>query len=57
MESIEEIGNESLPSVINNPFQKNKITHIHVWCGEKLFDKGKWDASGTVKFKNGNTEG
>jgi hypothetical protein len=51
-----DIGNESLPSIINDPFNKKSIVAIHVFY-QDYWDSGKWEASGTVKFKNGDTSG
>lgn len=49
-------GSNTLPSVINEPFKKEKITWVSVYCikGEST---ETWSFSGKVKFKNGNTIG
>jgi hypothetical protein len=59
MELLKSIPNEKLPSVINDPFKKTQVTSISVDYEQSIwsFDKGKWSATGRVKFKNGNTEG
>lgn len=49
--------NEKLPSVISDPFKKNKVTKILVVCNESFLTEGKWSAWGSVTFKNGKTEG
>jgi hypothetical protein len=56
LEKFERIGNEKLPSVINDPFSKVNIINIHVHFHKSYFGEG-WAASGTVEFKNGNTKG
>lgn len=48
------IGNEQLPSAINNPFSKNKVTRISVSFAEYF---GNWKAYGQLVFENGNTKG
>ena len=51
-------GNQSLPSVIKNPFKKNKITEVWVRYSPKLFGKdGEWEADGKIEFRNGETTG
>lgn len=49
------MGNQKLPSIIKDPFEKNSIEGVSV----RLFKgwNGEWRASGNVNFKNGNTEG
>ena len=54
MELQEYVGNEQLPSVLNNPFCKNSIKRISVSFAE--YSSG-WTAYGTVEFQNGNTKG
>ncbi len=49
-------GNEKLPSVINDPFDKNNIESIHVWFSRGIIS-GKMSATGKVEFKNGDTSG
>lgn len=53
---MEDLITTSLPSVINNPFQKKMITQIYISISQNLFDEN-FSAYGTVKFKNGNTGG
>ncbi len=53
--NIDNIGNEKLPSIISDPFSKTKVTSIRV-SYQDFWGKGEWKATGTVKFKNGNTE-
>jgi hypothetical protein len=47
--------NEKLPSVINDPFKKTKVTSILVSAFESF--GFKWVFYGTVSFKNENTKG
>lgn len=51
------LTNEQMPSILNDPFKKVSIKAIRVHYSESSFTKGKWLASGTVSFKNGNTSG
>ena len=50
------IGNEKIPSIISDPFSKKCITSISV-IYQDFWGDGKWRASGTVAFKNGDTKG
>ena len=50
------IGGQKLPSVLNDPFLKDKIEMIAVYYNKNIF-KGNWTAWGRVEFKNGNTQG
>jgi hypothetical protein len=54
MSNLEKIGNEKMPSILKNPFQKNCVTEIRVSYYEFM---RKWSARGTVEFKNGLTKG
>ncbi|HTJ52589.1 MAG TPA: hypothetical protein VL443_24205 [Cyclobacteriaceae bacterium] len=56
MELIEGMGNETMPSVIKDPFNKNKIEMVAIYLMKSMFDD-KYNASGKIKFKNGNTVG
>ncbi len=51
------IGKEKLPSIINDPFKKNRITSIIVNYSPNIFNREKWDATGYVDFQNGSTSG
>lgn len=51
---MDAIGEQKLPSVINNPFSKNKVKRIYVSFSEY---SGKWSANGAVEFENENTKG
>jgi hypothetical protein len=53
---IENFGNQSLPSIIKDPFNKNKIYNIEVSFSDWSMNGG-WKAEGTVRFANGNTKG
>lgn len=48
-------GKSSLPSLVKDPFLKDKVTDIdiHYSCNYS----GKWSCWATVEFKNGNTSG
>jgi hypothetical protein len=48
-------GNQKLPTVIKDPFSKDKVTEVHVWMSVSW--EGKWQAHGRLKFTNGNTTG
>lgn len=52
-----EIGSQKMPSVINDPFKKSRVTSVFVSGNQMLFDKSKFRFSGVVKFENGNTKG
>lgn len=56
METIKILGNEKLPSVLNDPFKKSSVTSIVVRY-EDYWSRGNWEARGTVYFKNGDTKG
>jgi hypothetical protein len=56
IDRFKEIGNEKLPSVINNPFTKNHITSIKVMFEKNLFSD-EWQAKGYIHFNNNNTDG
>lgn len=47
---------DSAASVLNDPFNKGSMVKLSTFCSKSLFDGG-WSYSGTVGFKNGNTEG
>ncbi len=53
---IDNIGKESMPSVIKFPFIKNRITDIYVRYSKNVFGED-WDAYGSIEFKNGETSG
>lgn len=51
------LGNISnIPSTLNNPFDSKKVKGIHIHCTESIFRR-TWDISGSIEFKNGDTEG
>jgi len=54
---IESIGKEKMPSVLNNPFLRDRIKSIRVNFIQNVFDENDWSAYGSVEFKNGNTSG
>lgn len=55
---MNELGQETIPSLINNPFLKEKIIKVYILFSPKLFSNGEeWTAHGTVEFQNGNTKG
>lgn len=49
-------GNTKLPSVIKDPFKKQKIESISVTF-QDFFGRGNWEATGRIQFKNGDTCG
>ena len=51
------IGKEKLPSIINDPFKKTRITGINIFYEPQLFNKEVWEARANVSFQNGNTSG
>jgi hypothetical protein len=56
MSDIAEFGETRLNGAFKNPFNKQSIVSVSVTTRERLFDLG-WISEGTIKFKNGNTEG
>lgn len=48
-------GEEQL-SVIQNPFNKNKIVRLYVSYRKKTFEDA-WYATGSIEFENGKTKG
>jgi len=52
-----QIGTEQMPSILKDPFSKVLIKAIRVHYNESSFTEGKWYATGTVSFKNGDTSG
>ena len=54
MKLLENFGKANLPSIIKDPFSKNKITHITTYASNIW---GDWSFSGAIRFNNGNTEG
>jgi len=59
MDFFKRIGEQKLNklSTVTDPFSKDCIKDITVYCREKMFDKGVWYAKGCVQFKRGNTTG
>ena len=55
MDLLKDIPENKIPSIIQDPFTKNKITSVMIY-GFSSWDN-KWDYSGTVEFKNGDTRG
>ena len=55
-DQFEYMGKESLPSDLNNPFNKRNIESIYVSFRRGILS-GKWNAYGSIEFKNGNTSG
>ena len=56
MESLENFGGSKMVSVLNDPFKKKNVTKIHVFY-QDYWSTGKWEATGYVTLKNGNTTG
>ena len=55
-DDFEYIGKESLPSDLNNTFNKRNIESIYVSFRRGILS-GKWNAYGSIEFKNCNTSG
>ncbi len=53
---LNEIPKDNIPSIIQDPFAKNKIHGIHLHASKSLIDNS-FGFSGSVEFKNGDTEG
>ena len=56
MEITKNIGNQSLPTVLKDPFKKNCVKRIYVNYSEGWINE-VWIANGVVEFGNGNTKG
>jgi len=56
MSSIENFGNQSLPSCLKDPFGKISIKSIGTYSYISDYSE-KWVFTGTVKFENGDTKG
>jgi hypothetical protein len=57
MNTIKQLLGETVPSVIENPFNKSSICGISMFMYQNLFDPKKFKFKGTVSFRRGNTEG
>ena len=57
MKLLEGLGHSKLPTDVKNPFGAKNIESISVCFHKGYFHPYEWSAYGTVKFKNGNTEG
>jgi len=55
MDLLAGFGNEKM-SVVKDPFSKKNVNAIFIHFTKSFFDE-KWTASGSIKFKNGDTEG
>ncbi len=55
-DKLDKIGETKLSTNFKNPFNKNSIESISVSFRKRMFDLG-WIAEGSVRFKNGKTEG
>ncbi len=53
---LDEIPIDKLPSIIQDPFGKNKIISIQINAYKSFFD-GTFNFYSLIEFKNGNTEG
>lgn len=53
---LKSFGNETLPSVINDPFKKTKVVKFTTWCAKSILNDS-WTYSGSLYFENGNTTG
>lgn len=52
----DKMGNEKMPSIVKDPFNKKSVKNIYVFYQKDLFSDN-WAASGSVEFRNGNTDG
>lgn len=58
LDNIKNFGNNKMPSVLKDPFSKKKITRIYVSFNEPIWSSDtKWKANGSIKFKDGSTNG
>ena len=58
LDNIKNFGNSKMPSILKDPFSKQKITRIYVSFREPIWSSDtKWKADGSIEFKNGNTNG
>lgn len=48
------MGNEKMPSILKDPFNKTSVKRIYVSYSEFM---RKWSANGSIEFSNGNTSG
>lgn len=55
MEILNFFGREKMPSILNDPFNKNCITRIYVSFSKSY--NNSWSATGTVYFENSQTKG
>ncbi len=53
---LDEIPEDNIPSIIQDPFAKNKIHGISIHASKSIIDDS-FSFRGNVEFKNGNTEG
>lgn len=53
---LQNIGEEKMPSVLKDPFNKNSVKRIYVSYRENIFGQD-WYATGCVEFLNGSTKG
>jgi hypothetical protein len=56
MKLLESMPGTTLPSLIQDPFTKNKITSIDLHGGQSWVGS-EWSFWATVEFKNGGTTG
>lgn len=55
MSAITQDLKDSAASVLNDPFSTNCMVGLSTYCSVGF--RGEWSYTGTVKFKNGDTEG
>lgn len=56
MDFLENLGNQKLPSIISDPFNKASITRVYLNYQVPLFGD-QWKCNGSVDFKSNNTRG
>ena len=53
---MKELFGDTLPTLVKDPFKGGCIKEIHLHVNKKTFGEGFY-ITGSVKFKNGDTEG
>lgn len=57
MTTFKQLLGETVPSIIENPFNKSSICGINMFMYPELLNPKKFKFKGIVSFKRGNTEG
>ena len=56
-DGLDSLGNNKLPSIIVDPFKKNKVTRVSVYSSPGWGKHDDWQSNGVVEFTNGDTKG